>query len=114
MRPVGGGRADIVEKVKKGCKAGAKTFEVHLDGYKPRELTTNFILTSAELLITVLWSGTADGAAGRPGRRPARGLQGRRLCPNLLGRGPPIALPAGYQPGAGAGDTGRARWLRTR
>ena len=33
MRPVGGGRADIVEKVKKGYKAGAKTFEVHLDGY---------------------------------------------------------------------------------
>ena len=33
MRPVGGGRADIVEKVKKGCKAGAKTFEVYLDGY---------------------------------------------------------------------------------
>jgi len=33
MRPVGGGRADIVEKVKIGYKAGAKTSEVHLDGY---------------------------------------------------------------------------------
>ena len=33
MRPVGGGRVDIVEKVKKGYKAGAKIFEVHLDRY---------------------------------------------------------------------------------
>jgi len=33
-----------------------------LAAHAPRELTTNFILTSADLTITVLWSGTADGA----------------------------------------------------